>query len=551
MEIKMTQIISVLRSFISSKESYSLLVEEVLTKEQVQDKKYDSEIYSFRHACVHWLPTDGFRHGSEPPLPLLINSGVQAVMKQDEPFLHLLLSYLALEEGTVRQIRAVIKDGSQPETDDLPETVDEFARFIEQMAKEVRDKIDPPWGDSRLRLVIGASMIGPPGEKQAEQYIEAENPVFTELMAIIEAVPPGDLFWDLLPEFFEKVEAVQAEKMLTTQTLEKLQTQLGLLHEKHHANLTEYFMLPIDAWQAAKASLEQIGPILDQLSGLITMLDNYKALTSAKPSTVKERQALREKQHRLEEQVGAAWKQLNEFFKEPEAPPTTDEETESEPVGQQKESAVKESSAEPVSAVQEMEDETPASLSATPPATETVVEVTKAPEDPEKPPPEPAWRDDRVLAMLGAGDLAGAYWLARSREHLEKESPIPSWLIGAMESSRYLLTPGFRLGKDFTYPIDYYLYNGNRCQELCALGVGLVSALVEPASNSALWLEPQTNLTHLQRIISAIRGFAKQGIQLNKRDLLAISSLERRNKMIVDAARRCQDLIQPRFRKYK
>ena len=125
------------------------------------------------------------------------------------------------------------------------------------------------------------------------------------------------------------------------------------------------------------------------------------------------------------------------------------------------------------------------------------------------------WHKDMLVDMLEVGDLAGAYWLARSREERQMETPLPSWLLAAMESVRYVLKPGFRFAKQFTYPNAYYLHETNRFAQLCAVGAGLMGALLEPASNSRKWLQVELGLPNVQKIFELVKGLDKHAISLS------------------------------------
>ncbi len=567
MDVNESQVASLLRSFISSKEVYTSLVQEVLKREELErDKIPESD--TFRHACINWASTDGYRRGSVPPFPLLVNTGVRIVMRHSGAFLHLLNSFCVLEAETVGQIREII--GRKLQQDEPIGESPEFTGLVKEVAQELKEQVGCSWGDERLSVVVGAALILPSLAEPEEQREEEENPVTNELIDIIEAISPDDPFWGHLDQFFTKVEAIKTAKTQASLTEAELRELLESLDNEHGAMLNEYFNLQINPWQVETVQLSSVGRVLELLPEFMAMLDKYNGLTLTKPRTLDERRALREDQQHLEAKIATAWSKINDLFVEVDTPPleTDDEPEPGQGLGSQPEPGPQ---SEPEPETEQEQEPEPLDQEA---------EETKAGDNIDDPPTQPPsgrdgkardpkesrgksvvekvqepeviledWTENPILLMLHKNDLAGAYWLARSREHLQEQNPLPAWLIAAMEGSRYLLMPGFRLAKDFTYPIDHYLYNGDSFQELCALGVGLVSALVEPASNSALWLEPQTNLPNLQRIIDVIRGFTKQGIALNKRDLLVISNLEQRNQMIIDAARRCQDLVQTHTRR--
>lgn len=542
-----------IRSLIPSKRFLRQLVEEVLTHGQDSE----SEAHSFYQACLHFVRTEGFRRGRKRPIPLMLPDCVRILEKYDKPFLHFLISLLSLEEESAQKIRQLAEEANGESVWDLPETAEEFHNIVEATMTRAKEELELSWDDDRLRFFTAAAVtIRVSDDDEQESAADLEIPSMTEVLEVISAIEPDDPFWTHFDVFLEKVEAIRSEKQDHSQRKQELDTALEELKADYADVLTGFFSLSFNGWNSDSVVTETSSQVLDNLHKLRTTLEKHQELSAAKPKNVKEAQDIRSHLNELEQEVVSLWQAVDACFAEAEA------DAEDYQDGEPHESDEPELPEEPVDEsdsvledVIQAEVVLPETIEAQ--AEEAVAEVVESlPEEFIEEPASPEefvyeeepyesetyQEEDTVLNMVSEGDLAGAYWLAKGREERGETVPLPSWLIGAMESSRYLLTPGFRLARDFTFPIKNYLHDPDPLAALCAVGAGLIAALLEPTSNAMLWLFPQEHLPNLQRIIDIVRAFSKDGISLSRRDLLSISNQEQRDLMIAEAARRCREI---------
>ena len=573
MGVSFKQIAAAIRSLVSSGTLQELL-EEILTR----GKDRRSELHRFYRNCVERISVKGFRRGAEPHLQLLLPRSVQAVSKHDGALMDFLCAFLTLEQRRVEQVRDVIRGllGDEPEP---PETVDAFMETVRRLTDEVRGELDDGSDEERLRLLVAATLVIPPFDQLKHQQEDSaaamealELPSMAEALEVIRGIDAQDPFWAHLDTFVQQVQAIGKEKRDAGRRRDEVDQALGSLVKEHGDYLSSFFGLSVSNWSSERLLPEQLDFVLEQLEPLVSDLCRYRELESQRPADVKEAKEQRRQLAELEEEISTRWTTVNECFltdgaePQPEEPgrevelgeadpgqmETTDGEAEAleqkeAPLDEERvaqDEGEPEGSAEQQGQLEESEKKS---------ETETGAKPEEAPEGtfseaetvPEKDEHLAAkiWHKDMLVDMLEVGDLAGAYWLARSREERQMETPLPSWLLAAMESVRYLLKPGFRFAKQFTYPNAYYLHETNRFAELCAVGAGLMGALLEPASNSRKWLQVELGLPNVQKIIELVKGFDKHAISLSRRDVLLRASAEQREKMIRTAAGRCKELL--------
>lgn len=549
MPVSEKQLLMEIRSLIPSKRFLRELVEEVLTRGQDSE----SEAHSFYQACLHSVRTEGFRRGSKRPISLMLPNCVRVLEKHDSPFLHFIVSLLALEKENAQKIRRLAEEAFGESVWDPPETAEEFHNTVKVTMARAREELGVPWDDERLRFFTAAAVtVRVTDVEEEESAADLEIPSMMQVLEIISAIEPDDPFWTHFDVFLEKAEAIREEKQDHNHRKQKSDAALHEFKGKYADILNDFFCMSIEGWSSDSLLGERCSQVLDDLPKLGAALQKHQEISVIRPSNVREAQDIRNQLSQLEEEITALWRAVDACFEQSAG--DAEEETDSEPHEHREsnESDVSETVEEPLdesdSAVEDAPQPEVASTETIELQTEeAVTAVTESLPDKSVPEEktqriEPNQEENTVLQMIVEGDLAGAYWLAKAHEERGEILPVPPWLIAAMESSRYLLLPGFRLARDFTFPTKYYLHDADPQAELCAVGVGLIASLLEPTSNAMLWLFPQDHLPNLQRIIEVVRSFSKDGISLSRRDLLSISNQEQRELMIAEAARRCREI---------
>jgi hypothetical protein len=577
-----------MRSFVPNRQSLQSLLEEVLTAGR--DKK--SDLHSYYEFCINAIPTKGFRRGSEPPFPLLLQSSVNVVDRHDLAFVHFLRALLVLESETAERIR-VLGGKELGEGGEVP-TPEAFLELVHTLAQKARQEVDIPWEEERLLLITAAAITLSRYDEVSEVDRGAaaalELASMTHALGTIRSIEANDPFWDHMDVFLKQVETIKEEKKDKSKQKEELEQVLNIFHSKYGAYFSSFFGVSVSHWVWENFVLDKLDRVLEHLELLTNALDRYQELGAQEPKNISELQQRRRQMEALEEQIPIIFATVNEFFldKARELDPESEPDSEQEPK-QEQDNLFEETSTGLDSEFEDrvrgetLDGETPKHDGGSEPEPsdeepeegafteesvdelveeEPMVEVSFEEESVFEPQVErqpsseqgvsseteedllAEQRQERpMIQLLGAGDICGAYWMARSQEHSVQETFLPPWLLAAMESVRYLLKPGFPFARQFTYPIDYYLHERNPFTELIAVGVGLVGTLLEPASNSVQWLFPQNHLPNLQRMINLVKGFAEHGISLSRRDLLLRSSHEQREKLISEAAQRCQHVI--------
>ncbi|MDI9458506.1 MAG: hypothetical protein QM373_02115, partial [Bacillota bacterium] len=558
--------IVMIRSFVPNREFLQSLLKEILTKGK-EDR--ESELHGYYRVCTNRIKVKGWRKGSEPPLELLVPSATRVISGNNEAFFHFLFALLKLEEETVNRLRELgeAELGREKGVALEPKV---FQEEVRTLAAKAREELGITWDDDRLSLVVAATLlIGPPADLEQENEAAAALQLasMTQVLEAVRSVDAQDPFWSHLDVFFDQVSRIREEKQDDSSRKLKLEEALGAFQNDHGEYLSSFFRLANSHWTWDRLRQGKLDAVLANLDSLTSAVGAYRELNAKHPANITEAQERRNELGRLEEEVYTSWNSVNECFQDPapDPEPDQDEHSLSEQAEPVEEGGLADSGEADVRAAEETfddelsvdepeafaeDEEEPEEQEQGQEATDQSLAVETEERSPEtedsaegEVEPEAEFlREDKVMQMLEAGDFAGAYWVALAREKRQMETPLPSWLLAAMESVRYLLMPGFPLTKQFTYPINHY-FHGDPFAELCAVGVGLVGALLEPASNSVQWLFPQENLPNLQRIINVAKDFAQRGIPLSRRDLLLRSSQRQRERMIKEASQHCRHVV--------
>jgi len=171
--------------------------------------------------------------------------------------------------------------------------------------------------------------------------------------------------------------------------------------------------------------------------------------------------------------------------------------------------------------------------------------VGPSPDPPQPPvPPVDTWAQ-LCWEMVGEGDAAGAYWLARSREARGEAPPIAPWLLAAVHASSRLEGISGDLVRDLRESIEAHALPDSLPEHLLALSAGLRGALVAPGSGLLVWVEePARRLPALVPLAQAITVFAQGGKALGPEDAKGVRGLEAIRQQVsvaASAAKRAMD----------
>ncbi len=574
MGISAAQEISVIRSQVS-RAKLKEITGQVLRAGQ--DK--DCEAHDFyRFACTA-IKNPGFRKGHHSiPLPVLTNQVIQVVNRHDVPFDRLMWSFLKLEADNYNKIRDLMAKMVPELLEAKPETVEEYEDSIAEVTKLVKEQLDLGLDSQMLSLLAALSIVAPRldgedgvavgGDNKRTQDEEKRSSAFHALLTQLEKLDPADPFWEQLDSFFSAIEALKASKQASLAHIERLGSSLRLLQEEHGQRLESYFKRSISDWSADAVGVDLARQILEELDSFKNALGEHLEAEQTVPGTAADRKKLNAKLEELEDRIYHHYDSLSESLANgqrgvlPAEPMEQTLETSAKPdegglkeqdqtkngeIGQTEQEGENVSDKDTkqhvkIAPPKAPQPKTPSAkrskkASPKPQATAGAVKVAAAPSGHVEEAVDILWR------MIAGKDLAGAYWLARGREAGGDSDTIPSWLLAAMEGSRYLLFPNVNVSRSFSRYVSNYLHSGDSFTELSAIGVGLIGALLEPAGDSAGWLLEQKRLPRLERIQQIIREFTYNQIPLGQNELLAISDRDQREKLIRDAAAHCGTVV--------
>lgn len=120
-----------------------------------------------------------------------------------------------------------------------------------------------------------------------------------------------------------------------------------------------------------------------------------------------------------------------------------------------------------------------------------------------------------VLALVKEDDLSGAYWLARSLEQQGIESPVPSFLLAALQGSLWLSPANDAFVMDLL-ELSQNIPDDQAYHELYGLAAALGPSLVAPQSGLIAWFKSQYKDPGLQMLAEEITRFAGLGIDLDE-----------------------------------
>lgn len=161
-------------------------------------------------------------------------------------------------------------------------------------------------------------------------------------------------------------------------------------------------------------------------------------------------------------------------------------------------------------------------------------EAEPAPADAQPHPIATDW-SQKMWALINAGDVAAAYWLARAIEAVSEAptAPLPAWLVAAIQGAWWRSSVKGTLDQDLAAISTAHTPDPEPNARLAALSAALAPTLVAPAANLGAWLESDPLLPpRVNEIIAAVVEFSRFGQPLSRYDILAIRGEDRREQIL-------------------
>ena len=114
------------------------------------------------------------------------------ISKQTAPFVYFLLFLPKLDPEPVREIQRIIAADFSENPWVLPESTDDYVRYINAIRDRVEETVQKDWGEERLALTIGSLLALPLGSLQGKQ-LEKLQEILEELLDRLQEEPQEEL----------------------------------------------------------------------------------------------------------------------------------------------------------------------------------------------------------------------------------------------------------------------------------------------------------------------------------------------------------------------
>lgn len=413
----------------------------------------------------------------------------------------------------------------------------------------------------------------PEGEKHVPGQL---GEIWRQVVEEFKQIPAGVPEWDQVEVFIEAVRSLAHEKRAEREgetAIAGLQEALKALLEKAGDTFSFFGFTEIPTWDAGTCSPEVAPALAKQVLQLAQGLVKHRELRQRSTSTLAEEEKRRQDQEALEEDILALHKQLAGQL----MPPTkavepshleveTAESLESPGRGEEPGQEAKTAEVSPVeespaiaeespqeAVVEELSSEEPESHLEEVAAEEKVgAEAPKVITPSEFAPtpmvlasPQEAalnlLKDDREAnwqafqwSLIANDDLAGAFWIARSRG----SAPVPDWLLKAVQASRWIREDSEDFIDDlFNIAIGAQPDSEREEEVMLGLAAALRTCLIAPRSGLIDWLKSPSVLPAIFEIVKAVKDFAQRGRKLIPLDLLEAAGAEKRRRSLMEAAK--------------
>ncbi len=464
---------------------------------------------------------------------------------------------------------------------EFPETLGEQVRVLSEQLSEyaiLHTKYPNPTFSGDLRIQRQQFELGRKIQAHYEQLADAfkasrsltfdirqtlpfgtNNLVWEDWLSILIDLPAGHPFWVSVDGICENLAHVIQTKQSTVHCRTRLADALSSLQS--FAELFPYFGIDeVQYWSIENCVADELEDIAASIDALADKLAFFQELRSMQASSFVEEQAQHEQQRQTGDEIVALYSAVRNSFVSPFT--ETDEKVAEEAPLSDGPAAALEADVietdetgmhEPVAPGPEFEAETeiaPEAIikegTASGISDDTLNSAVRAIEDEEV---ALFWQ------MVAEGDLAGAYWMARSMA-VSRQSPAPDWLLGAVQAARWLHR-GYNLSVQsyLTQLVRSQKQPGNSDTEaLLGLAAALRPTLFAPSTGLIGWLSVPRCCPEFHLLVTSIQQFANFNIALGPNQLLDIANEKKREQAVVDAAqnvRRWLDNAPMRRLKYR
>lgn len=429
-----------------------------------------------------------------------------------------------------------------------------------------------------------------------------DNQKWEELLEWIRHIPAEDGCWHSLDALLDAIQAIAAAKQIEREHAEVLHRLDQALDEQRHALVdgADYFQIRgVDSWTAAGFSPDQATEVLNELTALLQLLQDFKRHDYKRPATWVERRTWEEDLRRLEEQILSSFRVLQDRFlgvTKPELDvglPTqsdlTQEQIDSGEIQEQQVSLPEGLEQKDESIIETIESEgienSPIGVEPSEHKPEDTgereaiednltspIETLPNTLDPEivdrlvnesqtdgQPREEsesllPCQQEcDLVTRYLVENRLPTAYWLSWGLEKLGRPGCAPSWLIAAAQGALWHLSLWPELPMLFAesiceqaHPDESQLTDEHDALAWLNLAIGVYMNLTDSSVRWESWLDvPQSNIPYnVAELVRIVRDAKRIGVYLDPLVVRMITDTEAVEKHLHELSEQAKEWLQ-------
>ena len=519
----------------------------------------------------------GFRNSSSAPVALLSN-GILKQAISDRRFLLSLIFTLIDNWPEASKILEQILDIHLPElitlenSDNEKNVTETIDGFISAAVEELTKELNCTDGEATALICVAAlQKIPDEAPESDENKVELDDGVFINEQSIWDkfleeaaTLPADSPEWEKMDQFIASLQQLAEEKAGQNNNLLQVENALNRL-KREYKDVLAYFNLAdgLALWEAKRVPMEKVDWIVEEIDALIEAMRRYREIESQSSKSVADARRQRKQLAELEEIVEDGFGKINALFSDAAQPDvSTGEEAE---LGFETEAVMNETEisseaeAEDGSMAQQhipektVEDEAVLQLFI-PEETKDGHVVDSAPENIDageseietseyddesreksiefstsigetESEEERRW-SDFCWELLKEDDLAGAYWFCTSLETQGKSSPVPAWLLQAVQGARWLAMDSGDLVDDLADIARTRQPGDSDVEILLGLAASLRPAVIAPVAGMLDWLKTPSCLPALNGLVQTVKNFAHYGRALHSSDLRLLEGVE-------------------------
>lgn len=531
----------------------------------------------FDHFINNSVSIKGFRNATAAPTTLLENEIVKRT--GDSHFLHIIvLSWIDFwpEASKIAESLLIVH---LPELIDLAELKDEEGAaekindFIALAVDQLTNKVNCSPAESvalicamALEELSGAIVevdIAEP-EKQENKLEEEKTDdggfIWDRFLREAERIPAESPEWGRVGQFITSLQELAEEKASHNTSLIQLGEALNKLYHENKNDLSYFKLEGTAQWDKDRAPVEKAGWLVEQINDLGRIMKQYRDIENTPSTTVDDARRQRERLTRLEQTIEDRFGEIKAVLETPTVPegrlvetapePESGNRIEVAPTGDAEAGADNVDRSDVPTKTEDTYIGDPDLESSddgndktyTPTRAEkhggknkkSSIPVVEVKNDEER-----YWRD-YCWELLKEDDLAGAYWLCVSLEAQGRNSPVPGWLLEAVQGARWLAMDSGHLVDDLARIARDRFPGGSDVEGLLGLAASLRPAVIAPAAGMLDWVKAPDCFLASNGLVQAIKKFAHYGKALHGSDLRILEGVEQYEediKLVVDNTR--------------